>query len=100
MVQADEDGISWSMEYIPCSISSTVGKNDYHPTPYAQDDAGYQRCLRKLAEPWIRITAEEAAAKAAAEAAEAEGNAAPTEAVDEAADGEPAFEIFDAGELE
>lgn len=100
VVQADEDGISWSMEYIPCSISSTVGKNDYHPTPYAQDDAGYQRCLRKLAEPWIRITAEEAAAKAAAEAAEAEGNAAPTEAVDEAADGEPAFEIFDAGELE
>ena len=100
VVQAEEGGISWSMEYIPCSISSTASRNDYRPTPYARDDAGYQRCLRKLAEPWIRITAEEAAAKAAAEAAKTAENAIPSEAVDEEADGEPVFEMFGAEKRE
>lgn len=102
VVQAEEGGISWSMEYIPCSISSTAKKNDYRPTPYARDDAGYQRCLRKLAEPWDKTTAEEAAAKAA----EAAANAAPAvpaaspETADEAADKEFVFEGFDTAERE
>ena len=87
-VQVEQDGVSWSMAYIPCSVSSVANKNDYRPTPYAQDASGYQRCLRKLAEPWDKTTAEEAAAKAA-EAAEA---ASPTDAGQEAVGEEPVEE--------
>ena len=62
------DGVSWEMEYVPCSVSGTANTNDYRPTPFAEGTTGYQRVLRKLAEPWNRITAEDAAAaKAAAE---------------------------------
>ena len=96
VIQLEESSISWNMEYIPCSVSSTAKKNDYRPTPYAQDDAGYQRCLRKLAEPWGKTTAEEAAAKAA----EAAANAARADASNEAAAGEPVFDVFDTAERE
>ena len=62
--------------YVPCCVSSVANRNDYRPTPYEEGTAGYQRCLSKLAEPWDKTTAEEAAAaKAAAEAAAAEAAA-------------------------
>lgn len=76
VVQVEEDGVSWDMEYVPCSVSGVTNQNDYRPTPYGQDEKGYQRCLSKLAEPWDKTTAEEAAAaKAAAELAAAEAAA-------------------------
>lgn len=69
IVRVEETGVSWEMEYVPCCVSSVANKNDYRPTPYARGTEGYQRCLSKLAAPWDRTTAEEAAAaKAAAEA--------------------------------
>lgn len=69
IVDVEEEGISWEMGYVPCRVSSVSNTNDYRPTPYEQGTADYQRCLSKLAEPWNRMTAEEAAAaKAAAEA--------------------------------
>lgn len=68
VVHVEETGISWEMEYVPCCVSSVTDKNDYRPTPYEQGTESYQRCLNKLAEPWNKMTAEEAAAKAAAEA--------------------------------
>ena len=49
VVQVEEDGVSWDMEYIPCSVSSAANLNDYCPMPYGQDEKGYQRCLSKLA---------------------------------------------------
>ena len=75
IVSVGEDGTSWEMKYVPCSVSGAANQNDYCPTPYGQDEKGYRRCLSKLAEPWDKTTAEEAAAareaaeKAAAEAA-------------------------------
>lgn len=73
IVQVEEDGVSWDMEYIPCSVSGAANLNDYCPTPYGQDEKGWQRCLSKLAEPWDKTTAEEAAAaREAAEQAAAE----------------------------
>ncbi len=33
---------------VPCRISSTADRNDYCPTPYAEDSADYQRVLEKL----------------------------------------------------
>ena len=76
VVQVEEDGVSWDMEYIPCSVSGAANLNDYCPMPYGQDEKGYQRCLSKLAEPWDKTTAEEAAAaRAAAEQAAAEAAA-------------------------
>lgn len=70
VVDVGEDGVSWEMEYVPCSVSSVTDRNDYRPTPYEQGTEGYRRCLSKLASPWNTMTAEEAAAKAAAKAAE------------------------------
>ena len=78
VIQAAEGDISWSMEYIPCSVSSVANKNDYRPTPYVPDTVEYQRCLSKLAEPWDKTTAEEAAARAA----EAVATTAPAETAD------------------
>lgn len=69
VVDVEEDGVSWEMEYVPCRVSSVSDKNDYRPTPYEQGSAAYQRCLRKLASPWDTTTAEEAAEAAAAEQA-------------------------------
>ena len=75
VVLVEADGVSWEMEYVPCSVSGAANQNDYRPTPYEPGEKGYQRCLSKLAEPWDKTTAEEAAAareaaeKAAAEAA-------------------------------
>lgn len=75
-VHKEETGVSWEMTYVPCCVSSVANRNDYRPTPYEEGTAGYQRCLSKLAEPWDKTTAEEAAAaKAAAEAAAAEAAA-------------------------
>ena len=75
-VHKEETGVSWEMTYVPCCVSSVANRNDYRPTPYEEGTAGYQRCLGKLAEPWDKTTAEEAAAaKAAAEAAAAEAAA-------------------------
>lgn len=64
VVHVKETGISWQMEYVPCCVSSVANKNDYRPTPYEQGTESYQRCLNKLAEPWNKMTAEEAAAEA------------------------------------
>ena len=33
---------------IPCRLSSITARNDFQPTPYAVDDPGYQRVLKKL----------------------------------------------------
>lgn len=74
-VYAEEDGVSWEMSYVPCSVSSVSNTNDYRPTPYIQGTEAYERCLRKLEIPWDMTTAEEAAAKAAAEAAETDTGA-------------------------
>ncbi len=67
VVYAEESGVSWEMAYVPCRVSSVPNRNDYRPTPYEQGTEDCQRCLSKLAAPWDKTTAEEAA-KAAAEA--------------------------------
>jgi hypothetical protein len=70
VAEVEEDGVSWEMQYIPCSVSSVPKTNDYRPTPYEVGSAAYERCLKKLEEPWDKTTAEQAAAaKAAAEVA-------------------------------
>lgn len=79
VVDVEENGISWEMEYVPCCVSSVTNKNDYRPTPYEQGSAAYQRCLRKMASPWNTTTAEEAAAARAAAEAEAARAAAEAE---------------------
>lgn len=33
---------------VPCSVSGSTGRNDYQPTPYAQDSEGYARVIHKL----------------------------------------------------
>lgn len=33
---------------VPCSLSGSAGRNDYQPTPYESDAAGYTRVMRKL----------------------------------------------------
>lgn len=71
VVDVGEDGVSWEMAYVPCSVSSVPDKNDYRPTPYGQGTEGWRRCMSKLAAPWDTTTAEEAAARAAAEAEKA-----------------------------
>lgn len=71
VVDVGEDGITWEMAYVPCSVSSVSNTNDYRPTPCEPETAAYQRCLSKLAEPWDKTTAEEAAARAAQAAEEA-----------------------------
>lgn len=68
VVHVEETGVSWEIEYVPCRVSSVANTNDYRPTPYGQGTEDYQRCLRKLASPWDKTTAEEAAARAALEA--------------------------------
>ena len=35
-------------ELIPCSISSSVGYNDFRPVPYAEDSEAWHRVLRKM----------------------------------------------------
>lgn len=65
IVDVEETGVSWDMEYVPCRVSSVANTNDYRPTPYEEGSEGHQRCLRKLASPWDKTTAEEAAARAA-----------------------------------
>lgn len=72
VVDVTAEGVSWEMEYVPCRVSSVSDRNDYRPTPYGPEEAGYQRCLGKLASPWNTMTAEEAAARAAAEAEQAQ----------------------------
>lgn len=72
VVHVEKTGVSWEMEYVPCSVSSVTNRNDYRPTPYGQGTESYQRCLSKLAAPWDTTTAEEAAARAAAEAERAQ----------------------------
>lgn len=67
VVEVGEDGVSWEMAYVPCSVSSVSDKNDYRPTPYGQGTEDWRRCMSKLAAPWDTTTAEEAA-RAAAEA--------------------------------
>lgn len=37
-----------SLRAIPCSVSSVENRNDYRPTPYGQDQPGYQRVFEKL----------------------------------------------------
>lgn len=97
VVRVEKGDISWDVEYLPCGVSSVANRNDYRPTPYEQGTAGYQRCLKKLAEPWDKTTAEEAAAaKAAAEAPEKAAGKAAADGSDSTEN--PAFAVVESGQ--
>lgn len=44
--------ICGDLNIIPCSISSVANRNDYCPTPLAEDSDAYKRVLKKLAGEW------------------------------------------------
>ena len=41
-----------AMSAIPCSVSSVSDRNNYQPTPLAEDSAAYERVMQKLSGTW------------------------------------------------
>ena len=48
MVRTDRGFRLGETTFLPCSISSVAGHNDFRPMRYAEDDPGYSRVLGKL----------------------------------------------------